>query len=69
MLFLSSNKGIVKDSVTQKYILLLRQLINNRFIYFRDKWYVLNDNGDVLCQIDALIDYFCEIEKGEYSVT
>jgi hypothetical protein len=69
MLFLSSNKGIVKDSVTQKYILLLRQLINNRFIYFRDKWYVFNDNGDVLCPIDALIDYFCEVEKGEYSVT
>lgn len=69
MLFLSSNKGIVKDSVTQKYILLLRQLINNRFIYFRDKWYVFNDNGDVLCPIDALIDYFCEIEKGEYSAT
>lgn len=69
MLFLSSNKGIVKDSVTQKYILLLRQLINNRFIYFRDKWYAFNDNGDVLCPIDALIDYFCEIEKGEYSAT
>lgn len=69
MLFLSSNKGIVKDSVTQKYILLLRQSINNRFIYFRDKWYVFNDNGDVLCPIDALIDYFCEIEKGEYSAT
>lgn len=69
MLFLLSNKGIVKDSVTQKYMLLLRQLINNRFIYFRDKWYVFNDNGDVLCPIDALVDYFCEIERGEYSAT
>ena len=69
MLFLLSNKGIVKDSVTQKYMLLLRQLINNRFIYFRDKWYVFNNNGDVLCPIDALVDYFCEIERGEYSAT
>jgi hypothetical protein len=35
-------------------------------IFYNGQWYTLNDNNDVECPIEALVDYIYEIVKGEY---
>ena len=42
--------------------------INNKYyIYYHKQWYPFdNENHDVLCPIDGLIDYYCQTVKGTY---
>jgi len=49
------------------YRLLLKLLEDYRqqFIYYNGKWYPFN-NGVVLCPIDGIINYYCDVIKGEY---
>ena len=42
--------------------------INNKYyIYYHKQWYPFdNENHDVLCPVDGLIDYYCQTVKGTY---
>lgn len=39
---------------------------SDRYIYYNGQWYLLNDNNDIECPVQAMIDYTCEIMKGMY---
>lgn len=42
-------------------------IINSeRYIYYNGQWYLLDDNNDIECPVQAMIDYTCEIMKGMY---
>ena len=37
---------------------------SNRYIYHNGQWHKFSTNNDILCEVDGLVDYLCEIEKG-----
>lgn len=55
------------EHMSDYYQLLLKLLedYKQQFIYYNGKWYPFN-NGVVLCPIDGIINYYCDVIKGEY---
>ena len=42
-------------------------LINsNRMIFYHGEWYEIDNNNDIICDIEGLVDYIYEVTKGEY---
>ena len=61
---------ILNKEVDRQYALILQRLIdeaNSRFIWHNDQWWLFTNNDDLLCPVEALIDYHCEIMKGRYA--
>lgn len=61
-----SDVELVADNI---YALLLERVFEenkNRYIYFRGKWYLFTNTNDVLCPVEGIINYYCEVVKGEY---
>ena len=51
------------------YALLLEEITDscNRYIWHEGQWKLFTDDNDILCNVDGMIDYFCEIMKGVYA--
>ena len=47
---------------------LANDLTENQYIWYNDKWWLFTDSHDLLCPVEALIDYTCEISKGWYAI-
>lgn len=61
---------ILNKEIDRQYALILQRLIdeaNSRFIWHNDQWWLFTNNDDLLCPVEALIDYHCEIMKGRYA--
>ena len=61
---------ILNKEIDRQYALILQRLIdeaNSRFIWYNDQWWLFTNNNDLLCPVEALIDYHCEIMKGRYA--
>ena len=58
----------IKSTTDSLYEQLLETITENatRYIYYKDKWRIFTGDNDVLCSVDAIVDYFCEIMKGVY---
>jgi hypothetical protein len=43
--------------------------LNNgeRWLYYENNWFLLNENDDILCPIDGIVNYTYSIEKGVYN--
>ena len=58
-----------EETVKDPYLAMMKASLHNessRYIYYHSQWYIFTDNHDVMCPIDATIDYICETVKGEY---
>lgn len=55
------------EYVPNYYRLILNSIENSKqqYIYYNNKWYPFN-NGIVLCPIQGIITYCCDVVKGEY---
>lgn len=53
----------------KNYALLFEKTIDscNRYIWHEGQWKLFTDDNDILCNVDGMIDYFCEIMKGVYA--
>jgi len=61
---------VLNKEIDRQFALILQRLIdeaNSRFIWYNDKWWLFTNNDDLLCPVEALIDYYCEIMKGRYA--
>ena len=61
---------VLNKEIDRQYALILQRLIdeaNSRFIWYNDQWWLFTNNDDLLCPVEALIDYYCEIIKGRYA--
>lgn len=61
---------ILNKEIDRQYALILQRLIdeaNSRFIWYNDQWWLFTNNDDLLCPVEALIDYHCEVMKGRYA--
>ena len=61
---------VLNKEIDRQYALILQRLIdeaNSRFIWHNDQWWLFTNNDDLLCPVEALIDYHCEIMKGRYA--
>ena len=63
------NEDYVYTNVDKNYDLIVKQLYEeskNRYIYYHDGWWLFTPEHDVLCPVDGLVDYYCEVMKGVY---
>ena len=54
---------------SKKYIDIIKEALKNntcKFIYYQYKWYLFTTENDVLCPVDGIVDYTCEVVKGVY---
>ncbi len=64
---LTVEEDYVYKKIDQDYELFLQQLFeDSRYIYYHNEWYVFTKDHDVLCPINGIVDYYCEIIKGVY---
>lgn len=58
---------VLNKEVDRQYALILQRLIdeaNSRYIWYNNEWWLFTKDNDLLCPVEALIDYTCEIMKG-----
>ena len=61
---------VLNKEVDRQFALILQRLIdesNNKFIWYNNQWWLFTNNDDLLCPVEALIDYHCEIVKGRFA--
>ena len=66
---LTVDKDTAIEKADQNYALIVKRLYEeskNRYIYYHGDWWLFTPDHDVLCPIDGLVDYCCEIVKGVY---
>lgn len=57
--------------IHKEFALILQRWIdegNNRYIWYNNQWWLFTNNNDLLCPVEAIVDYYCEIMKGRYNV-
>ena len=62
--------ALTKD-IHKEFAIILQRWIdeaNSRFIWYNDQWWLFTNNDDLLCPVEAIVDYYCEIMKGRYNV-
>lgn len=54
----------------KEFALFIEEIINetNKYIWYNNQWWVFTDNADLICPVEGLIDYYCEIMKGNYAI-
>ena len=60
---------VLNKEIDRQFALILQRLIdesNSRFIWYNNQWWLFTNNDDLLCPVEALIDYYCEIMKGRF---
>ena len=66
---LQINENEVIKKADQNFALIIKRVYEeskNRYIYYHGKWELFTPEHDVLCPVDGLVDYCCEIVKGVY---
>ena len=61
---------VLNKEIDRQFALILQRLIdesNSRFIWYNNQWWLFTNNDDLLCPVEALIDYYCEIVKGRFA--
>ena len=57
------------NKTDQNYALIVKRIFEeskNRYIYYHNQWYLFTLDHDVLCPVDGLVDYCCQVVKGVY---
>lgn len=58
------------ESTDNRYVIIIDQkfLNSNEYIYYHGMWYPFSvTDGDVLCPVNAIVNYSCQVVKGEYA--
>ena len=66
---LTTRENAVIKKADNDYVLILNHLqedSKNKYIYYHDKWYPFTAEHDVLCPVDGIVNYYCEVMKGVY---
>lgn len=60
---------LVRRDWDKEFALFLEEIIqeSNKYIWYNNQWFVFTDQGDLICPVEGLIDYYCEIMKGNYA--
>lgn len=61
---------ILHKTWDKEFALFIEEIIKetNKYIWYNNQWWVFTDNADLICPVEGLIDYYCEIMKGNYAV-
>ena len=60
------NSLLTKVSDIEYAEALAANLSQNRIIWHNNNWWLFTDTNDVLCPVEALVDYSFELYKGWY---
>ena len=66
---LITNESEVLKKSDKNYSLILKEMYEdagNYYIYYNNNWYPITSDHNVLCPIEGIVNYFCEVERGEY---
>ena len=64
-----SSKDYIYTNTDKNYASVVKRLYEeskNRYIYYHSGWWSFTPEHDVLCPVDGLVDYYCEVMKGVY---
>lgn len=52
------------------FVLFIKEIINesDKYIWYNNQWWSFTEDHDLICPVEGLIDYYCEIMKGNYAV-
>lgn len=66
----------VKTGITENLIEDIKYPIKNGvyhiasldkdYIYYNNSWYLFDENHDITCDVDAIVDYYYQLMRGEY---
>ena len=61
------------DETDNKFKEFINKIINktaktNRYIWYNDRWWPFPETNDILCPVEAMIDYTCQVAKGRYEL-
>lgn len=54
------------DNIYSLIVSRLYEESKNKYIYYHGEWRPFTKDNDVLCDIDGIVNYFCEVVKGVY---
>ena len=65
---LTVDDDYIYTNVDENYSFILQSLFekSNKYIYYNDEWHLFTEDHDILCPVNGLVDYYCEIVKGVY---
>lgn len=73
-ILLSMNNDYYKDVLIPKIKLnnlfkieFLKNISNHEVVYFRNKWHFLDNENNLVCDINGLVSYQCELARGSYN--
>lgn len=55
------------DEITNPLFMGVYKIGGNRMIYYKRKWYNFSDEDDILCPVEAIVNYVYEVAKGVYA--
>ena len=65
---LTVDENFIYTGTDLQYGLLISKLAgqSSSYIYYHNKWYPFTENHDVMCPVEGIVDYHCEVMKGVY---
>ena len=65
---LTVNENFIYTGTDSQYGLLISKLAgqSSSYIYYHNKWHPFTKNHDVMCSVEGIVDYHCEVMKGVY---
>lgn len=65
---LTVDDDYIYTNVDENYSFILQSLFekSNKYIYYNDEWHLFTEDHDILCPVNGLVDYYCEVMKGVY---
>lgn len=60
---------ILNRLLDKEFFVYMEELMNddNKYIWHNNQWWVFTKDHDLICPVEGLIDYVCEIYKGVYA--
>lgn len=60
---------LTQHDYDREFAIIIEEIINSatKYIWYNNKWYIFTESHDLICPVEGLIDYYCEIMKGNYA--
>ena len=59
---------LAQHDYDKEFAIIIEEIINSatKYIWYNNQWHIFTEDHDLICPVEGLIDYYCEIMKGNY---
>ena len=60
---------LTQHDYDKEFAIIIEEIINSatKYIWYNNQWCIFTEGHDLICPVEGLIDYYCEIMKGNYA--